>query len=180
MPSKIPPCNYQRKAICGYHRRAVAAVKFSPGGTLLGSACESLCCVFLRALRAFSRCVFFFENVKTRGPGRVSERPREREKRRGAGGLSNNCCVNGNRRIARNLIRHGQQLASWRQEGEKLNGHVAAIARGDTSCYDMYSRVVFICCLWQSNPSPKHSLALQNTDGAVDLLNLLHAPFVYL
>lgn len=40
MPSKIPPCNYQRKTICGYHRRAVAAVKFSPGGTLLGSACE--------------------------------------------------------------------------------------------------------------------------------------------
>ena len=41
MPSKIPPCNYQRKTICGYHKRAVAAVKFSPGGTLLGSACES-------------------------------------------------------------------------------------------------------------------------------------------
>lgn len=40
MPSKIPPCNYQRKTICGYHRRAVASVKFSPGGTLLGSACE--------------------------------------------------------------------------------------------------------------------------------------------
>ncbi len=40
MPSKIPPCNYQRKTICGYHRRAVAAVKFSPGGNHLGSACE--------------------------------------------------------------------------------------------------------------------------------------------
>ncbi|CAM9675905.1 unnamed protein product [Discosporangium mesarthrocarpum] len=41
MPAKISPCNYQPRVgagICGYHRRAVAAVKFSPDGSLLGSA----------------------------------------------------------------------------------------------------------------------------------------------
>lgn len=70
MPSKIPPCNYQRKTICGYHRRAVAAVKFSPGGTLLGSACEF---GFRRRLLSAPRptaSFFFFENEKTRGAGR--------------------------------------------------------------------------------------------------------------
>lgn len=61
MPSKIPPCNYQRKTICGYHRRAVAAVKFSPGGTLLGSACEFF------SSSAITTSSFFFLKMRKRG-----------------------------------------------------------------------------------------------------------------
>lgn len=68
MPSKIPPCSYQRKTICGYHRRAVAAVKFSPGGTLLGSACECVSLV-LASVCLVILPIFHFESAKRRGQG---------------------------------------------------------------------------------------------------------------